>query len=279
MTNSMTCEQFENILPQLLDDDGAMGGLASLARLHMAGCRECRSLFNDLVAIRDQAASLPPLTPSRDLWGGVASRIAARVVPLTGTPEYRGRRQVSWQSAGIAAAALIALTTTVTYRLAERHATRASAATTAARTLAEAPPTRSTPDTIPMMFAAPGATTPSTVAAVDPDPAPRRAAPAFVMTANQAQTQQPRRREAAKLVYDREITRLSAIVDSGRPRLDPATVAILDRNLRIIDHAIEQCQEALVKDSSSVFLIESLNNVYSTKVKVLRIAAAAASRG
>src|SRR5207244_2949244 len=40
--------------------------------------------------------------------------------------------------------------------------------------------------------------------------------------------QQPRRREAAKVVYDREITRLRAIVDSGRSKLDPATVALLD---------------------------------------------------
>jgi hypothetical protein len=89
---------------------------------------------------------------------------------------------------------------------------------------------------------------------------------------------QPRRREAAKAVYDREINRLRAIVDSGRHKLDPATVALLDRNLRIIDTAIEQCNTALQRDSSSTFLIESLNNAYQTKVKLLRIAAAAASR-
>jgi hypothetical protein len=92
------------------------------------------------------------------------------------------------------------------------------------------------------------------------------------------QQQQPRRREAAKAVYDREISRLRAIVDSGRTRLDPATVALLDRNLRIIDTAIAQCNQALQHDSTSTFLIESLNNVYQTKVKLLRLAAAAASR-
>ena len=124
-----------------------------------------------------------------------------------------------------------------------------------------------------------------------PSPVPARMAPArrstIVLAANDVQsaqgresTQQPtRRREAAKVVYDREIGRLRAIVDSGRHKLDPATVAILDRNLRVIDLAIEQCNEALARDSSSTFLIESLNNAYQTKVKLLRIAAAAASRG
>jgi hypothetical protein len=114
--------------------------------------------------------------------------------------------------------------------------------------------------------------------------APR--APTMLLTANDQlestdpddAQQQPRRREAAKVVYDREIGRLRAIVDSGRARLDPATVALLDRNLRIIDTAIAQCTRALRSDSTSTFLIESLNNVYQTKVKLLRLAAAAASR-
>jgi hypothetical protein len=118
-----------------------------------------------------------------------------------------------------------------------------------------------------------------------PPATPRRTS-AFVLAGNGTENtegpdqpqQQPRRREQAKAVYDREISRLQAIVDSGRSKLDPGTVAKLDRNLRIIDAAIEQCNQALLRDSTSAFLIESLNNVYQTKVKVLRIAAAAASR-
>src|SRR5262249_8529598 len=111
-----------------------------------------------------------------------------------------------------------------------------------------------------------------------PTPSPRRGS-TIVLAGNGTESnqgpdqpqQQPRRREAAKTVYDREITRLRAIVDSGRNKLDPATSALLDRNLRIIDTAIEQCNQALLRDSTSTFLIESLNNVYQTKVKLLRL--------
>jgi hypothetical protein len=80
-----------------------------------------------------------------------------------------------------------------------------------------------------------------------------------------------------KVNYDREIVRLRAIVDSGRTRLDPATVALLERNLRIIDSAIVQCQNALARDPASNFLIESLNHAYESKVKLLHIAAVAST--
>jgi hypothetical protein len=65
------------------------------------------------------------------------------------------------------------------------------------------------------------------------------------------------------------------VLDSGRSRLDPATVAILERNLVVIDSSIAQCRAALQKDPSSSFLIQSLTSAYRTKVRLLRVAAQA----
>jgi len=274
MTLSMTCEQFEDILPQLLDDDAML--VPPTARLHLEGCVACKTLYDDLNGIRASAAELPSITPSHDLWTGIEARIRTPIVPLVdGMPVRRARRQVSLRSAAIAAGLLALINAGVSYRFMSRPAPvvvtqPAMPAPAAMRTALRPEPMMAMPLPVPSR----------------PASSPRRGS-TIVLAANGAapevdqgpdQPQQPRRREAAKAVYDREITRLRAIVDSGRHKLDPATAALLDRNLRIIDTAIDQCNLALQRDSSSTFLIESLNNVYQTKVKLLRIAAAAASR-
>jgi len=73
-------------------------------------------------------------------------------------------------------------------------------------------------------------------------------------------------------VYSREITRLHAIVERRRAQLDPATISVIERNLKVIDDAIAQCRLALAKDPASRYLIESLNNALETKVELLRTA-------
>jgi hypothetical protein len=276
MTHSMTCEQFEHILPQLLDDESAAAALTPMARAHLDGCAACRSLHADLMAIRSEARGLPALVPERDLWSGIAARIQAPVVPLVeGVRARPARRQLSWRSAGIAAAALMVITTAITYQITRR--------TQAPPLVASALPAPGPANQGAVSPAAPASRPPAPAsgsgtvepAAVVPVGGGRTAGrPPIVLASNQ-----PRQREPAEAVYDREISRLRAIVDSGRTRLDPATVALLDRNLRIIDLAIEQCRQALVRDSASTFLIESMNNAYQTKVKLLRVAAVAASRG
>jgi hypothetical protein len=276
MTLSMTCDQFEDLLPQLLDDDAMP--VPPAARLHLECCPACKSLYEDLNGIRTTAAALPPITPSRDLWAGIESRIRTPVLPLVeGMPVRKTRRQISLRSAAVAAGVLALINAGVSYEFMNR-ATPAVVtsqpevsipAPAAMRTEVRQQQPMRPPLPVPVIVTMPpvrGSTVLLTandqLAATDPDD----------------DQQQPRRREAAKAVYDREINRLRAIVDSGRSRLDPATVALLDRNLRVIDTAIAQCNQALLRDSTSTFLIESLNNVYQTKVKLLRLAAAAASR-
>ena len=78
--------------------------------------------------------------------------------------------------------------------------------------------------------------------------------------------------------YALEIARLKTIVNKRRGQLDPLTVAIVDRNLKLVDDAIAQVKQALQKDPASRFLIESLNNAFENKVEVLRTAALLPSR-
>ena len=78
---------------------------------------------------------------------------------------------------------------------------------------------------------------------------------------------------SAAETYDREITRLRTIVDQRRGTLDSTTVAVLEKNLRIIDDAILQCRRALESDPSSTYLNDSLNEALDNKVQLLRAAA------
>jgi hypothetical protein len=73
--------------------------------------------------------------------------------------------------------------------------------------------------------------------------------------------------------YDSEITRLRGIVKERSAELDPATVTVLEKNLKVIDDAIAQCKDALRADPNSRFLIESLNDALESKVQLLRKAA------
>jgi len=66
---------------------------------------------------------------------------------------------------------------------------------------------------------------------------------------------------------------LQTIVSSRRDQLDPATVAIIERNLNIIDAAIAQSKAALVRDPASKLLGEQLTHALDKKVELLRTAA------
>jgi hypothetical protein len=74
-------------------------------------------------------------------------------------------------------------------------------------------------------------------------------------------------------VYDQEIARLQHVVQERRSTLDSSTVAVIERNLQIIDAAITQSRAALAKDPASGLLNEQLNSALTQKVELLRTAA------
>jgi len=75
---------------------------------------------------------------------------------------------------------------------------------------------------------------------------------------------------AVEASYTAEIAGLRAAIEAKRSQLDPATVATVERNLRIVDQAIAACEAALAHDPASRFLIQSLDQSLGTKVQLMR---------
>jgi anti-sigma factor RsiW len=70
-----------------------------------------------------------------------------------------------------------------------------------------------------------------------------------------------------------ELAQLQATLDAARDRLDPNTVRILEKNLDVINRAIEDSRRALTTDPANAFLREHLDRAYEQKVDYLREAA------
>jgi len=77
--------------------------------------------------------------------------------------------------------------------------------------------------------------------------------------------------------YDREIAQLRAALRQ-RADLDSSTVAVLEKNLRLIDEAIAGCRRALARDPHSRVLGDELTRALDLKVEVLRTAVLLPSR-
>ena len=73
--------------------------------------------------------------------------------------------------------------------------------------------------------------------------------------------------------YTEEIDDLQGAIAERRSRLDPATIAVIERNLRIIDAAIEESRRALANDPASPLLTALLSEALANKVRLLRQAA------
>lgn len=81
---------------------------------------------------------------------------------------------------------------------------------------------------------------------------------------------QPVSLQSAEQTFDHEIGAMRKVVDERRKQLDPATVAVLEKNLKVIDAAIAESKAALAKDPASAFLMDRLTHAYDTKLQLLR---------
>ena len=63
---------------------------------------------------------------------------------------------------------------------------------------------------------------------------------------------------------------LESVVEAARATLDPATVEVLERNLRTIQSAIDDSAEALAADPGNAFLMEHLQRMYRRKLTYLQ---------
>ena len=83
----MTTDSFTDRLSEYLDGELTPAERADVDR-HLTQCAECRSTLEDLRGVVSEAALLQDGRPARDLWSGIAARIApdgrqlARVSPF-----------------------------------------------------------------------------------------------------------------------------------------------------------------------------------------------------
>ena len=70
-----------------------------------------------------------------------------------------------------------------------------------------------------------------------------------------------------------ELAALERTLEEARSVLDPNTVRVLERNLGVIEQAIEDSMLALQQDPGNEFLAAHLDRVYERKLTYLRDAA------
>jgi hypothetical protein len=243
--NSMNHDEFEAALPDLLD---GVVDAATRERIdaHVLDCADCAALLADLQQIRADAGALPLLTPSRDLWAGVESRIEAPVMQLPVHVAGGANAEVmpsavlpvrrtapGWRLAA-AATILVAATAGVTWSVAQRGVS-----------VTDAP-------SVDTGFAA-----------------------AMANTQNVRNASRP----SLNQTYEGEIATLRKLVDERRSELDSATAAVLEKNLKVIDDAIAESKAALAKSPASAFLLDRLTDAYDSKLRTLRAIAAMPQRG
>jgi Putative zinc-finger len=246
---SADCEVFATTVSEYLDGTLAPDATAA-ASAHAASCDRCRSLAAELESIRAAARALPVQRPSRDLWAGIEARIRVGGVAAE-SPSHRSSRpaaaraQARWFGARwvnrnvVAAAALVVMSVGLTFTATKWWIARN-----------------------PTVVASGN----SGHARIDSS-APTMATP----VANQDAA-------TSEFLYDHQITALHQILQQRRTQLDPKTVAVLDRNLAIIDSAIVQSRAALAQDPASAFLAGQLDQALSSKLELLRTAALLPSR-
>lgn len=71
-------------------------------------------------------------------------------------------------------------------------------------------------------------------------------------------------------VYDQAARDLSQVFAAERDRLDPGTVALLQRNLGVIDRALRESRDALTRDPENVELRGLVASAAREKVELLR---------
>lgn len=228
------------------------GELSSEARAsveaHLQACGPCRAVVADLEALRVSAASwaATQATPEHDLWPAIAARLAGPRATGTSGPHRDGTFQpqleaspssAPWYrrrwSLGVPELALAASLVAAVTGIAIYQRT----AVQPAGSIAEPSPI---------------------VAEVEVVGPPE----AGIVPVSFADAQ-----------YDAAVHDLERVLLDQRDRLDPRTVIVLERNLRVIDDAIREARQALATDPANTLLNSHLASARRRKLDLLRRAA------
>ena len=197
---------------------------------HLSGCAECRALPEGLRAVVARAGDLQVSAPDSDLWAGIAKAIED-------TPQEDD--QVLDLSARLASPNPVEVDGRV--RLTVSQLVAASV----------------------IMMMASGAMAWSLRPVAQSAASVGDAPPAMVLPASVAD-------RPALAGYTQEVAQLEALIADHRDELAPNTVRILEKNLAIIDRAIEESSAALAADPGNEYLLEHLGRAFERKVDYLR---------
>jgi hypothetical protein len=75
---------------------------------------------------------------------------------------------------------------------------------------------------------------------------------------------------ATEASYAAASDELEAMLAAGRTTLDPATVALVERNLRVVERALTEAGAALAQDPNNASLAELLQHARAQKLELLR---------
>ena len=79
--------------------------------------------------------------------------------------------------------------------------------------------------------------------------------------------------------FNAAVSDLERILRDERDRLDPRTVLVIERNLKVIDDAIQEARMALNDDPANTYLNSHLADARRRKLELLRHATTLASAG
>ena len=261
---TISCERFNEQLAEFLER-AVSEPMRTAMESHAVKCDDCGPMLADLRRLRIDATNLPELAPSRDLWSGIADRIEAPIFSLHGTRASRRRIWTNPIFVSLAAAGLVAITATITHKMDGGPRAGGPVDRSTGRPQANSA-LRSTPtQSAPAVASAPDSSSPAAQRSEVSGPLVHRSTAQPVSPVHLASN-----KPSAEQTYDREIARLLVVYNQRRPQLDSSTVAVVRKNLKIIDDAIAQTKVALRRDPASQFLMESLNDAFDTKVQLLR---------
>lgn len=224
---------------------------------HLSECGDCRQLLEELREVKRRAAGLGAVEPSRDLWGGIAATIQAPAAEVRSDDT----RVIAFPGAGAGAGAQRAHPSPApTWRRLSLSFSQLAAASLVLVAI-------SSTVTWSALRARDGGAEP----VAETSAGAEGGAEGGVIAPVSTEVEPP-----ADLA--RELASLEDALAAARNVLDPNTVRVLERNLGIIEQAIQDSQRALAQDPENDFLVEHLQRVYERKLEYLREAARIAER-
>lgn len=230
----MRCEQVRPLIDAYVEGKSAPAEAARVAA-HLEGCETCRREEWDLRALLHDAAELPlSIQPARDLWTGIEDRLGEQERSKTEAARFArstGRGPAAVPRAWLAAAAAVVIVAALGILW-----------RTAGPGESQDPP----------------ATTTAVPTAVAPAADPVAVAAVPVGMAD------------AEVAFRQAKGEIRALVNDLSKNLSPRTVREINENLKLIDDAVREIQEALAKDPGNRELKRMLVATQQREVAMLQ---------